>query len=69
MEGYTNFTKLHAETFHADTVETDSLELTTKLDSIANIANDANGTAIATAVNALIARLVAAGILEVEKAE
>ena len=36
----------------------------TQASHIANIANDANGTAIATAVNAILAALEGAGILK-----
>lgn len=64
MEGYTNFTNLHAEVIHGDKIEADELSLTTKSEAIADIATDANGKAIATAVNGIIAALVDAGIIE-----
>lgn len=59
MEGYTNFTKLHAEE-----IVTDTLALGTKIEAIADITDTATGKEIAAAVNSLIAALVSAGLLE-----
>lgn len=64
MTGYTNFTKLHADTLVTESVTTDTLALSTKVAAIADLpATTATATETATAVNAIIAALVTAGIL------
>ena len=59
MEGYTNFTKLHAEE-----IVTDTLALGTKIKAIADIDGESTAAKVAVAVNSIIAALVSAGLLE-----
>lgn len=59
MEGYTNFTKLHAEE-----IVTDTFALGTKIKAIADIGGESTDAEVAVAVNSIIAALVSAGLLE-----
>ena len=58
-----NVNGTHIGEFEGKVIATE-FELKTKVEPIDELANDANGTAIATAVNSIIAALIEAGILE-----
>lgn len=62
---FTNLDNHRAEvTNFLNTLETDAVTLSAPLSSIADVTDTASGAELATAINAIIARLVAAGIIQ-----